>query len=48
MNADFRRMENPSVVYALSMSWFKTWETFVCRDGGNYLLTIAISNILLR
>lgn len=33
MNADFRRMENPSVVYALSMSWFKTWETFVCRDG---------------
>ncbi|XP_071043445.1 ubiquitin carboxyl-terminal hydrolase 20 isoform X2 [Parasteatoda tepidariorum] len=31
MNAEFQHMENP-VVYAISMSWFKTWENFVCKD----------------
>ncbi|KAG8190970.1 hypothetical protein JTE90_010830 [Oedothorax gibbosus] len=33
MNAEFQRIKNPSVVYAISSSWFKTWKNFVCKDS---------------
>ncbi|KAF8790906.1 Ubiquitin carboxyl-terminal hydrolase 20 like protein [Argiope bruennichi] len=33
MNAAFQRLENPSVIYAISMNWFKVWENFVCKGG---------------
>ncbi|GBM05235.1 Ubiquitin carboxyl-terminal hydrolase 20 [Araneus ventricosus] len=33
MNAEFQRLENPSIVYALSINWFKVWENFVCKEG---------------
>ncbi|PRD30022.1 UNVERIFIED_CONTAM: usp20 [Trichonephila clavipes] len=33
LNAAFQRLENPSVVYAIGMNWFKIWEIFVCKNG---------------
>ncbi|GFR01005.1 ubiquitin carboxyl-terminal hydrolase 20 [Trichonephila clavata] len=33
LNAAFQHLENPSVVYAIGMNWFKIWETFVCKNG---------------
>ncbi|GFT56830.1 ubiquitin carboxyl-terminal hydrolase 20 [Nephila pilipes] len=33
LNNEFQHLENPSVVYAIGMNWFKVWETFVCKDG---------------
>ncbi|GIY36399.1 ubiquitin carboxyl-terminal hydrolase 20, partial [Caerostris extrusa] len=32
MNDEFQHLENPCI-YAISMSWFKIWENFVCREG---------------
>ena len=29
LNNDFQNEENPSIIYAISMSWFKEWEVFV-------------------
>ncbi|XP_076360127.1 LOW QUALITY PROTEIN: ubiquitin carboxyl-terminal hydrolase 20-like [Tachypleus tridentatus] len=29
LNKEFQSLESPSVVYAISMSWFKQWESFV-------------------
>ena len=28
-NTHFQAEENPRVIYAISMSWFKQWEAFV-------------------
>jgi hypothetical protein len=29
LNAEFKDEENPNVIYAISMTWFKEWENFV-------------------
>ena len=29
MNEKFKEEDNPSILYAISMSWFKDWENFV-------------------
>ena len=29
LNEKFKEEDNPSVIYAISMSWFKEWENFV-------------------
>ncbi|XP_035230177.1 ubiquitin carboxyl-terminal hydrolase 20-like, partial [Stegodyphus dumicola] len=32
MNCEFHEKKRSPIVYALSMSWFKTWENFICKD----------------
>lgn len=46
MNEKFKDEDNPNVLYAISMSWFKDWENFVRGKMDSEYNTIIVFTLL--